>query len=65
MVYTSYMPDIVVRELEGELVRKVRADAAMRGESLKEWVVRVCEEATKPKVEGRRQDKARGEGRFS
>lgn len=44
MLYTFYMPstlgtaDIVARGLEGDLVRRVRADMAFRGQSLREWV---------------------------
>lgn len=48
----SVTADLVVRGLEEELLRKVRADAAMRGESLKEWVVRVLEEALNQRASG-------------
>lgn len=39
------MADIVVRGLADEVVRRVRSDAALRGESLREWVGRVVEAA--------------------
>ena len=34
--------DIVVRGVDEELVRRVRADAALKGESFREWVAEAC-----------------------
>jgi len=36
--------DIVVRGVEKELVLRIRADAILRGESFKQWIVRVVSE---------------------
>jgi hypothetical protein len=50
------MADIVVRGLEDELVRRVRSDAALRGENLKDWMERVLEQETSGLVrKGKRQ----------
>jgi len=56
------MADIVVRELGDELVREVRADAALRGESLKQWIERVVLEALNV-GEGRVKPNSSGDGR--
>lgn len=42
MVYMEGTADIVVRSVDEELVRRVRADAALRGESFKMWVEEAC-----------------------
>ena len=34
--------DIVVRGLDEGFVRRIRADMALRGQSLKEWIEQAC-----------------------
>jgi hypothetical protein len=44
------MLDIVVRKVDGELVRRIRADAALKGESFKLWVETACTQRLGVKV---------------
>jgi hypothetical protein len=39
MIYIVCMSDMVLRDLDEEFMRRVRAQAALDGKSLKEWVV--------------------------
>jgi hypothetical protein len=39
MMYTRYMADMVLRDLDEEFMRRVRAQSALDGKSLKIWVV--------------------------